>query len=204
MDQRHSLPAMLLVFLLLFLPYFPLYAAEQGYAGSKACLTCHDNLSRDWPQSRHARAFDSLKKSGQENLPGCVRCHVTGYGLTGGFIDQELTPGLAGVQCEECHGAGKAHVTAPDRHRLVAKPQAETCRRCHTSGQDPNFDYAGKVRGVHKTTGIVRTTERKSILTATPALVDLGMVDEGIPARATVTVQNNSDTTVVITDLRTN
>jgi hypothetical protein len=189
---------------LLLVPSFLLHAAQQGYAGSTTCLACHDNLSRDWPQSRHARAFDSLKKSGQEHLPGCVRCHVTGFGRTGGFIDQDLTPALAGVQCEECHGPAQAHAAAPDRHRPVAaRPQAETCRTCHTSGQDPNFDYAKKSAGVHKATGVVRAAA-KSVLIATPALVDLGTIDEGVPAVATVTVQNNSAGTVVITDLRTN
>ncbi len=189
--------------LLLLAPCSLLHAAQQGYAGSATCLTCHDNLARDWPQSRHARAFESLKKSGQENLPGCVRCHVTGFGSTGGFIDQELTPALAGVQCEECHGLGAAHAAAPDRHRPVARPQAETCRRCHTSGQDPNFDYRTKLAGVHKAAGLAGPVG-KSVLTAVPALVDLGTIDEGVPARATVTVQNNSARTVVITDLRTN
>ncbi len=191
--------------LLLLLLNLPLASPEESgsYVGSAQCETCHSEISAAWQKTRHAKAIESLKKSGQENLPGCVRCHVTGFGLTGGFIDQDLTPALAGVQCEECHGAGIAHAAAPDRHRLAARLQAETCRRCHTSGQDPNFDYAKKLKGVHKATALVLAAG-KAVLVATPALVDLGTIDEGVPARTTVTVQNNSTATVVITDLRTN
>ena len=125
-------------------------AQDEGpYAGWKGCAGCHEALTKEWLQTRHAEAFKSLTKSGKGNLPGCVGCHVTGYEKAGGFIDEELTPELAGVQCEACHGPGKAHGTNSSKGSIHGKPGIDTCRPCHTPGQDPKFDYAKKSRGIH-------------------------------------------------------
>ncbi|HVN95277.1 MAG TPA: cytochrome c family protein [Syntrophorhabdaceae bacterium] len=130
----------------------PAYAqdASGNYVGFKACSSCHQTLTEGWLTTRHARTFESLKKSSQENLPGCVKCHVTGYGEDGGFIDYDLTPEMAGVQCEQCHGAGRKHVETGGEVGLPVRSMGQAaCRRCHTPGQDANFDYQKKVRSVH-------------------------------------------------------
>lgn len=121
-----------------------------GYIGWEGCEACHGKVAEAWKKQRHAAAFEDLKKSGQEELPNCVRCHSTGYGQPGGFIDSELTPELTGVQCEECHGPGSRHAAAPDKGHMTAAPDVATCRRCHTPGQDPGFDYAKKAKDVHR------------------------------------------------------
>jgi hypothetical protein len=195
------------LFLALFLLSLPLglHGAEPvNYLSSKGCAECHETLAAGWRQSGHARALESLRKSGQENLPGCVRCHVTGYEKTGGFIDQELTPDLAGVQCEECHRPGRLHAAAPGKGAIISRPGIETCRRCHTKGQDPNFDYAKKVTAVHTAPPASAKATGRSWLSATPAHVDFGTIDEGTPAAATVTLRNMGDKSITITDLRTN
>lgn len=128
------------------------FSAESygDYTGWKSCEECHEQLADGWQKTKHAKAFDDLKKSKQEGLPDCQRCHVIGYGDQGGFIDYELTPELVNVQCEECHGAGKAHVTDPRKKgSITAKPDEQKCRKCHTPGQDKNFDYVKKIQGVH-------------------------------------------------------
>jgi len=123
---------------------------QAGYVGANACDCCHEDLVKGWKTTRHAKAFETLKKKSQESLPNCQKCHVTGFDKAGGFVDLELTPELAGVQCESCHGAAAAHAAGPDKRKpLIAIPDESTCRECHTKGQDPKFDYNTKRKLVH-------------------------------------------------------
>jgi predicted CXXCH cytochrome family protein len=117
------------------------------YKGWSYCKTCHGPKVKGWGETRHAKALDSVKKTNQHDLPECVKCHVTGYGEPGGFIDHELTPEVAGVQCEACHGPGSNHKGG--KKDIIAVPGEDKCRQCHTPGQDPKFDYKRKVLDVH-------------------------------------------------------
>jgi predicted CXXCH cytochrome family protein len=139
------------ILLLLLLINTPGIYSEQSasYIGWNKCAACHSAINDVWQNSRHAKAIESLKKSGQENLPACVKCHVTGYEKDGGFIDYELTPEMAGVQCEVCHGPGSDHAAGPIEKKLVKESGAALCRQCHTEGQDPKFNYEAKVKKVH-------------------------------------------------------
>lgn len=124
--------------------------APEGYAGAETCAGCHNDLTKGWKTTRHAKAFETLKKKSQEKLPACVKCHVTGFEKAGGYVDQELTPELAGVQCESCHGPAAAHAANPgNKKNLIPNPGETSCRECHTKGQDPKFDYTNKKRLVH-------------------------------------------------------
>ncbi len=123
---------------------------KEGYAGAEKCAMCHGDLVKSWKTTRHAKALASLKKKSQDTLPACVKCHVTGFEKDGGFVDQELTPELAGVQCEACHGPAAGHASNPmNKKNLIANPGEATCRACHTVGQDPKFDYSVKKKLVH-------------------------------------------------------
>jgi hypothetical protein len=124
-------------------------AGKPVYAGWKTCAGCHPTAAVEWQKSRHAQAYQSLTNSKQGDLPGCVGCHVTGYNQEGGYIDYELTPELVGVQCEECHGPGSGHLQSATRNDIRSSPGVASCRRCHTQGQDPGFDYREKIRHVH-------------------------------------------------------
>ncbi len=121
------------------------------YLGYRACQECHAEIVASWQKTPHAHAFAGLKRQGEEKqgIPGCVRCHVVAFEQDGGFIDMGLTPELADVQCEACHGPGKKHVEAGGDGQIVAKPDANSCRVCHTEGQDKNFDYQRKSKLVH-------------------------------------------------------
>jgi hypothetical protein len=125
----------------------PTPSQSGDYAGVEACVNCHDKLVKGWQKTRHANAIESLKKTNQQTLTGCVGCHVTGYGEMNGFIDMELTPELSNVQCEACHGPRKGHVEDPSKEGNPVTE--EKCRTCHTPGQDSHFDYWRKVKLVH-------------------------------------------------------
>ena len=121
------------------------------YVGCEKCAPCHSTIKDSWQNTRHAKAIESLKKTKQETLPACVKCHVTGYEKDGGFIDYELTPEMAGVQCEVCHGPGSGHAESPMKKNIIKESGAALCRQCHTKGQDPGFDYKEKAKNVHGT-----------------------------------------------------
>jgi len=125
--------------------------SEEGaaYVGKEKCAMCHSDIGASYEGTRHAKAIESLKKTSQEGVADCVKCHVTGYEKDGGFIDYELTPEMAGVQCEVCHGPGGKHVGDPMGGKMVREPGEELCRACHTKGQDPGFDYAEKIKSAH-------------------------------------------------------
>jgi hypothetical protein len=123
---------------------------QEGFLNWKECVSCHEQIVLSWQNTRHAKAFESLKKTSQEGLPACLPCHVTGYDEPGGYVDFELTPELIGVQCEECHGPGKPHITNPgEKSSVISKVGEKKCKKCHTPGQDPNFNYGRKSKLTH-------------------------------------------------------
>jgi len=120
------------------------------YVGNEKCSPCHSTIHNAWKNTRHAKAIDSLKKTGQEGLAACVKCHVTAYEKDGGFLDYELTPEMAGVQCEACHGPGGKHISNPMGEKVTRTPGEDLCRQCHTQGQDPGFNYEEKSKLSHE------------------------------------------------------
>lgn len=121
------------------------------YMTVNACNECHGEYVDAWKKTGHAHAWDSLKKQGAEKqtIPGCIKCHVVAYEKDGGFIDMDLTPEFVNVQCENCHGPGAKHIEAEGDGHIIAKPDAASCRVCHTEGQDKNFNYDKKSKLVH-------------------------------------------------------
>ncbi|MDP2865627.1 MAG: cytochrome c family protein, partial [Elusimicrobiota bacterium] len=86
--------------------------AEATYLGADKCKMCHMKQHTSYMKMKHVKAIETLSAEEQKK-PECVKCHVTGYGKTGGFESLEKTPKMAGVQCEACHGAGSLHMKAP-------------------------------------------------------------------------------------------
>jgi len=93
----------------------------------------------DWSLTRHACAWETLVRLGRENDPKCVRCHVVGYGHSGGFLNPRKTPHLSDVQCESCHGRNGCKAFAGGV--MVRRVTPETCARCHDAVHSPRFDY---------------------------------------------------------------
>src|ERR1017187_9686316 len=80
------------------------------YAGDKACLDCHGNITRAFPASPHARLH----------------------------LENGRMPGQYG--CESCHGPASKHIAAAGsggRDKFIINPgkEPEACFRCHLETQ---------------------------------------------------------------------
>lgn len=150
-------------------------AKQAEYVGSAKCKLCHMAEHKAWSESAHAKAFTNLKSADAKavaavaekmkvELKGpatesadCVKCHVTGYELAGGYpaADNAKTDAVAAVGCESCHGPGSLHVAAPkaEKTKFIYKiVSAKMCTECHTPTMTPGFNYAEMVKkGVHPT-----------------------------------------------------
>lgn len=155
----------------------PVAAGDHAYVGSKKCKACHLKQYKSWAKTKMAKAFDLLKpgvaaeaKKAAKLDPDkdyttdgeCVACHVTGFGKEGGFVDIASTPKLAGVGCENCHGAGGTYIKKEYMHLknkeykkadivavgLVDTVSAEQCTGCHNDKSPffKEFDFA-KAKG---------------------------------------------------------
>lgn len=112
-----------------------------AFAGSAKCGSCHRKAGETWLASAHSRALRTLELDGHGRDPDCVKCHVAGLSSTFGYRSRMLTPALAGVGCESCHGPGKAHSLAPIATRM-AKIGPSPCKTCHTPNTSPGFGFA--------------------------------------------------------------
>jgi hypothetical protein len=111
------------------------------YLGLGECRECHVDAFETYVGTRHARAYATLSATFMHRDSGCVPCHSTGYGISGGFSGVRMIGGpvdLVDIQCEACHGPGAKH-TRDGRYREAARG---SCVKCHTEEQDPTFNYA--------------------------------------------------------------
>ncbi len=113
-----------------------------AFVGADTCLTCHASAHEAWSATEHATALEALEGIGQGENAGCLGCHTVGFGEDGGFVSREETPQLAGVQCENCHGAAAAHASDPGNLELrpAVNLSSTVCGGCHTDAHHPTFD----------------------------------------------------------------
>ncbi len=112
---------------------------DTPYAGATTCQTCHVAETKIWQKSVHAHAFATLEKVDKQYDPECIQCHTVGFQKQG-FLSDRLTPEFKNVQCENCHGASKAHATNP----AVVKPALDAkqmCVSCHQGSHSPTFQF---------------------------------------------------------------
>ncbi|UCE60581.1 MAG: hypothetical protein JSU63_02290 [Phycisphaerales bacterium] len=117
------------------------------YIGAANCTECHLENHAAWSTTIHATAFSTIVSSGDGDNPLCFPCHAVGYGLPSGFVSQTVTPELANVQCENCHGPGSNHALDAATHHLDVNLDGNMCGACHQSchglcGEDhhPQFE----------------------------------------------------------------
>ncbi len=99
--------------------------ATLKFVGSQTCAKCHAPDFAIWKTTKHEHAFEALSKVANKPAqrqydPECVSCHVTGFGLKGGYDGTIATREFRNVNCENCHGTGSAHVNAPNDPRFRA------------------------------------------------------------------------------------
>jgi nitrate/TMAO reductase-like tetraheme cytochrome c subunit len=124
-------------------------ANVDDYVWAGACKQCHSAQYAAWEATKHARTIGRL--SATERTSACVGCHATASAV---LLDKDLN---ANVQCEQCHGAGRAHVQAATSGAkpgaIVRKPAESACVGCH-SEKSPHFkffSYAALAPLVHQT-----------------------------------------------------
>lgn len=129
-------------------------AAAEGYVWAEACKECHEPIYQAWAKTKHARAIARLGGEQRRAGSACIGCHVTGP-KEPVMVEQSMVN--ANVQCESCHGAGKAHVDAARAGnaasvRLVKSPPESLCQTCHNdkSPHYRGFFYAALKGLVHK------------------------------------------------------
>lgn len=117
-------------------------AGQSPYAGALVCQSCHAEQHKIWDASRHAHAYDKLRRVNKAFDPNCIVCHTVGFNKPGGFIDGDSTANLANVQCESCHGSARAHAESGG-----AKPvgnagwqRERMCAQCHVPAHSPSFN----------------------------------------------------------------
>jgi hypothetical protein len=110
------------------------------YAGVDECAKCHQQEYDIWKNTGHAHAMATLESRNQQLDQGCVKCHVVGF-EQGGFQAIYSTPQFANVQCESCHGPGRAHADNPAKgYGFMSVPVG--CIQCHTQNNSPDFNFA--------------------------------------------------------------
>jgi len=120
-----------------------LESGESPFAGEASCKTCHAKEHNIWFNTRHAEAFYALQDANKAFDPNCIACHTVGFEKQGGFIDPAITENLTHVQCENCHGAAKKHVTSGGKTPVNNKEwsKEEMCAQCHVQKHSPDFKF---------------------------------------------------------------
>ncbi len=113
-------------------------SGDPVYLGGEVCGACHMELHDGWEATGHPEAWAALEAIASPPFfmphedPECLQCHTTGFGEPNGYVDQDTTPHLAGVACEECHGVGSPHITVPTETQPALDPlDAAVCGECH-------------------------------------------------------------------------
>lgn len=111
------------------------------FVGAARCAGCHSDTHSSWMATAHAGALEALEAIGQGANQECIGCHTVGFGEEGGFVDRATTNSLAGVQCENCHGAAGDHVASGGGEPFpTVTVSAQVCGACHTEPHHPTFD----------------------------------------------------------------
>jgi hypothetical protein len=126
--------------------FFRLAILNQYYIGASKCVGCHSDKVNGWANTGHALAAwsDIADTNGivQANHVSCLKCHTTGNLQPGGFTTNTLTPHLANVSCEACHGPAGGHVAMGGTrlYRPVPTGDPRLCGNCHNGTRHGDYD----------------------------------------------------------------
>ena len=103
------------------------------FVGDKACLDCHNQITRAFPASPHGRLhLDNSRMAGQN---GCESCHGPGsrhitLGGAGGSRDRFIVnPRKDPETCFQCHLELRAEFHFPQHHPVLEGKMG--CAQCH-------------------------------------------------------------------------
>ena len=105
-----------------------LFKPSDQFLTASTCAGCHLAQTEFWKGTAHARAYETLEKSGDQFRYDCLPCHVLGYGET--FIDARNPGEYKDVQCESCHGTNPGHPLDP-ANRPWPTVDDKSCWSCH-------------------------------------------------------------------------
>ncbi|MFQ5645924.1 MAG: multiheme c-type cytochrome [bacterium] len=140
------------------------YAKKAHYLTIARCKGCHKKWYKSW-RTNSSMSFQSYKalfpnisvdnkteagldpQKDYTKVSLCLKCHVTGYGVPGGYVDNDTTPEMGGVTCEACHGPGSKYFQSMSKKRRTftiteifskeyVRPTQATCNRCHHGGDE--------------------------------------------------------------------
>jgi predicted CXXCH cytochrome family protein len=156
-------------------PFNPPPDAANGFLGyftastkQTTCGNCHVGHQAQWASSLHSGAFNTLANSGAAQS-FCYTCHtVSDKGnavvAPAGY---DATPDAAyhDVQCENCHGPGINHVTAPDTPgnvplahvAVLGADSAASCAACHSGVHNPfveEWSQSGHATSLQESPGV--------------------------------------------------
>lgn len=110
----------------------PLQIEGATFVGDNACADCHQNITRVFPASPHARLHsDTARMPGQS---GCESCHGPGskhiaMGGRGGLEKFIINPGKDPQACLQCHSEVQAEFHFPQHHPVLEGKM--NCVQCH-------------------------------------------------------------------------
>jgi len=156
------------------------------FAGDKACMDCHTNITRAFPASPHARLH--LDKSQMAGQYGCESCHgpaskhiaMAGSGGREKFI---INPGKDPESCFQCHLATRAEFHFPQHHPVIEGKM--NCVQCHDPHGMDIMKPAGGLAMARQNGSSARDVSKVT------AGVWLSECSNGSPHQSGVTVRDN-------------
>ncbi len=108
-----------------------------SYVGSESCEQCHDQITKHFGSSAHARLIAQGPNAGTD--VGCESCHGPGsvHVESGGAIRTIVNPERNPESCFQCHSNLRAEFNLPYRHPVVEGRLG--CSACHESHRGDAF-----------------------------------------------------------------
>ena len=116
-----------------------------AYTGSGDCSGCHGDTYNKYATTAHATAINEILNPDGSFKPfrnaSCLPCHTVGMGQSTGYTNQILTPQLANVGCESCHGPAAWHKYSDhDLIRPAVSIDPSICGNCHQDSHHPTYE----------------------------------------------------------------